>query len=196
MSNSRTMLALFSLLTLLLTTAPSTLMAQSYSGGSSSGVSVGAGGPAALTPGTWGLSLGVLGNNPYANNTANISYFATGQFNIGLSLGLRIENGDDQLSNYNPGVGGGEWSLALAPMIRYYIPRGHRVVPYIFAKANFAMSDLPPLDQYFGLEGGLGAEFFAYDYFSVSGYIGMNINMIEDFGLGLFTSAMMANFYF
>ena len=193
---SRLSLTLF--ITLLALMIPSSLLAQGYTGGTPApAANRSAGGaPAALSAGTWGLSMGVLGNNPYANNTANISYFATGQFNIGLSLGLRIEEANDELSNYTPGVGGGNWSLALAPMIRYYIPRGHRVVPYVFAKANFAMSDLPPLDQYFGLEGGFGAEFFPYDYFSVSGYIGLNINMIEDLGFGLFTSAMMANFYF
>ena len=169
--------------------------AQTTEGSSAPATSVG-GSPAALSQGTWGLSLGVLGNNPYANNTANISYFFSDRLNLGLSLGFRLDDGDDNLAGINAGIGGGEWGLAIAPTLRYYFPRGHRVTPYFFAKVNLAFVDQEPNDDYFGFAGGLGAEFFAYDYFSIGGFIGLNINVVEDFGLGLFTSGMLANFYF
>lgn len=186
------MLSLSTMLLLCLLATP----AMAQLGETSSAPAASGGSAAALSAGTWGLSLGVLGNNPYAGNTANISYFFSNQLNIGLSAGLRIEDGTDALSGVGAGTGGGDYGIVLAPMLRYYFPRGHRVTPYVFGKVNLAFSEDPPLEQYFGLEGGFGAEFFAYDYFSISGAIGMNINIADEFGLGLFTSAMMANFYF
>lgn len=183
------------LLTLTLLATPA--LAQEYAASPSR--SAAGGGPAALTAGTWGLTLGVLGGNPHVNNSAGFSYFFTPQLNFGLSLGLRFDNGNDALANLGAGPGGGEWGLAIAPMIKYFLPRGHAVVPYIFGKLNLAFVDTNPVnnyEEYISVEPGFGAEWFPYDYFSIGGYVGLNLNLVPDLGLGLLTSGMMANFYF
>lgn len=157
---------------------------------------------AALSPGTLGISLGVLGGNPYAAGSAGISYFFTDSLAGGLNLGLRLENGGDAVAGLTAGPAGGDWGLLLAPNIRYFFKTGHRVSPFLIGKLNLAAVDQEGADGesdnevYLGLMVGIGAEFFPYDYFSFGGHFGVNLNMVEDFGLGFLTSAMHVNFYF
>ena len=160
---------------------------------------------AALSAGTKGISLGINGGNPFATGTAGMSYFFTDSLAGGLSLGLRLENGDEQVAGLDAGPNGGDWGILIAPNIRYFFRTGHRVSPFLIGKVNIAANDAnndpnnPNNDDeevYLGLMFGLGAEFFPYDYFSIGGHFGVNLNMIEDFGLGLLTSAMRVNFYF
>lgn len=174
-----------------LAVSPALASAQGDSSSSSPG-----GTPAALSAGTFGLTLGVLGGNPHAAGTAGFYYFFTDQLNFGGSVGLRVENGDDDINGLGAAPGAGDWGVLLAPTLRYYFPRGHAVTPYFYGKVNIAFADRGPNDEHLSVEPGFGAEWFPYDYFSVGGHVGLNVNLVDNFGLGLLTSAMMVNFYF
>ena len=155
---------------------------------------------ATLQPGTSAISLNwLVGDNPYADAAAGFWHLFTPALAVGLNLGFEIENGDDLVAQDAaggiPGLGlFGEWRVVVAPALKYYFQNGRPTVPFLFAKLNLAFADIGP--EYFGLVLGGGAEWFPTSFFSLGGYVGLNLNFVEDFGLGLLTSSMAATFYF
>lgn len=182
--------------------------AQEFDQPSSSSSSSSSGGDSGetLTTGNSAISLDFnLGGNPVARGTAGFWHLFTDSLSIGLNLGLRIENGNDRLTGdyagpevNTPGVTGvtsSDWGFAIAPALKYFFQNGRPVVPFLFGKINLAFAD--NRDEYFGLVVGGGAEWFPTAYFSVGGYVGLHIGADGgDFGLGLITSSLAANFYF
>ena len=172
-----------------------TVHAQSYTPPSATAGSSGS--PAALTSGNWGLHFGLFGGNPFADGSAGASVFVSDALEVGGSLGLRLENGNDALSGTGAGPAGGDWGFLVSPYLRYFFKTGHKVVPFAIGKINLAAWDGPDDENtYLSVAGGFGAEFFPYDYFGVSGHVAANINLVEDFGLGLMTTQLRASFYF
>jgi hypothetical protein len=147
-------------------------------------------------------------------------YMLTDNIRGGLNLGLNVQSrsmGDEDATAFG---------LTLAPQINYYTSTRGTVAPYFFGQVLFStFSD--GLDQTTGdfdeaqddpelafsqeeqsrlrASLGYGVEWFPVTRFSISGQIGLNLNILsqyddsgaeEGFGLNLFTSALAANIYF
>ena len=190
-------LCLLALTALATTAAPATAQAQTTA--PAAPVAGGTSGQT-LQAGTSAIALNwLVGNNPYATNSAGFWHLFTPSLAVGLNLGLQIQDGGDPLTGSAAGGAGGlgligDWQAVVAPALKYYFHTGTQTVPFLFGKVNLAFADLGP--EYVGLVLGGGAEWFPTAFFSLGGYVGLNLNLVEDFGLGLLTSSLAATFYF
>jgi hypothetical protein len=145
-----------------------------------------------LTQGSKSLSFSVPGGgNPYAAGAAGLWYMLTNEMNLGLNVGLGIDRAG----------GGTSFSLLLAPALRYYLMTDGVVAPFFFGQTNFLIANpAGPGDTNFewGIAGGLGAEWFPVRQFSISGQVGLGVDIVregDEPGIGTFTSQLAANIY-
>lgn len=148
-------------------------------------VSSSGGGPKKMS-----LSLNVPGGgNPAGAGTAGLWMMMSPQLNVGLNLGLALDNEND------PGH-----DILLAPALRYYFASMGPVAPFYYGTARIRIVDLPdPANTVqVGVAGGLGAEWFVTDVFSIAGWTGLGIDLIrqgDGVGVGTLTSGISAQIY-
>ncbi len=148
------------------------------------------GDPRALSAGTTGLGFGILANdNPTGVVTGK--FFFTDNLALNMDFALRIERGE-----FAQGPGS-DWALLISPSIQYYFHTGHAVSPFLFGGLTIlAFDTFGDSESRISIPLGAGAEYFIYDYFSIGGQMGIDINLVDKFGLGTASSLLFANFYF
>lgn len=166
----------------------------------------------ALRAGSQSLAFGVPGGgNPYASGTFGYWYMVTPKMNLGINVGLSIDpqlghdmsNGDETTEVL--------WDFLLAPTLKFYGNTNGNVVPFGFGQLNLRLhnqwksgpgTDTEGGDATFGIAGGMGVEWFVVTRFSISGQVGVGIDIVragdqnKPFALGTFTSGLAANIYF
>ena len=145
------------------------------------------------TAGDLSLSFGVpSGGNDYASGAAGMWYMASDNLNLGLNFGLGV--------NFDAPASG--WDILLAPAARFYLTRGGRISPFLLGQLNLRPfeNDQAEVDLNLSLLGGFGAEVWLIDELSLSGFIGLGIDVYQgsasSAAIGTLTSGLTANFYF
>lgn len=147
---------------------------------------------AALSPGTLGISAGILDLGILGSPSGVVGgkYFLSDALNLGVNFGLRLERGVLAQGN-------GDWALLVAPNLQYYFKTGNKVTPFIFGQFQIAAQDsIGDVEPDISMGFGGGAEYFVYDYFGISAQLGLNLFLAPTFGLGTFSTSLNANFYF
>ena len=174
---------------LVLVAAPMTAQAQdAMDGGGSGGHGV-----AAMKK---SLSFGIPnGGNGYVNGAAGVWMMMMENLNLGINFGLAFGNKPE--TNFDVLVG---------PAVRYYLDVAGPVLPFVAGQMNFRFYDDGVTgnddDPELSLAGGLGAEWFVTDIFSIAGHVGLGLDLLRaggsDAGIraGTFTSGMTAQLYF
>jgi len=134
------------------------------------------------------LSLNVPGGgNPAGAGTAGLWMMMNPQLNVGFNVGLALDNEND------PGH-----DILLAPALRYYFASMGPVAPFYYGTARIRIVDQDDDNVQVGLAGGLGAEWFVTDVFSIAGWTGLGIDLVragEGIGIGTLTSGISAQIY-
>ncbi|MEL6547581.1 MAG: hypothetical protein AAFQ82_23360 [Myxococcota bacterium] len=131
------------------------------------------------------------GGNGFAGGAAGY-WIMFGNLNVGFNVGLALDTGGDDTA----------YDILLAPTLRSYISSGGKVVPFWFGQVNLRLADNGAADtQELGVAGGIGVEWFPVPQFSVSGQVGLGVDIIrpdplDPIALGTFTSALTAQMYF
>ncbi len=153
---------------------PSAPVANSGSGG---------GGPKKMS-----LSLNVpAGGNPAGGGTAGLWMMMSPQLNVGFNVGLAFDSEND------PGH-----DILLAPALRYYFAQTSPVAPFYYGTARIRIVDQDEDDIQVGIAGGLGAEWFVTDVFSIAGWTGLGIDLVrpgDGIAVGTLTSGISAQIY-
>ena len=135
-----------------------------------------------------GLSFGLpAGGGP----TAGLTYFLDSKSAIRADVGLNIPVQPD--FGFNLSVEGG---------YRMYMPNAGRLYPFLqpgaFIRSDAGKDFFDTAALTIALTGGIGAEYFFTERFSVSGQTGLALafaNEFDDIALTTGTSALFANFY-
>ena len=141
------------------------------------------------------ISFGIPnGGNGYASGAIAPWMMVSPTINLGINVGLAFGNKPD--TNYD---------LLIGPAIRYYLMTSGDVLPYVHAQLNFRFYDDGVSgnkdDPELSLAGGMGAEWFITDVFSLAGHFGLGIDVLRKGGsdagirLGTFTSGLTGQIY-
>lgn len=146
----------------------------------------------ALSDGMHSLSFGIPdGGNSNAAGTAGY-WVMFGNLNVGFNVGLALDTGTDDTS----------FDILLAPTVRSYVSTDGVVCPFWFGQVNLRLADNGSDDtQELGVAAGVGAEWFPVPEFSISGQVGLGVDVIrpgdlDPVALGSFTSELSAQIYF
>ncbi|MEM6532014.1 MAG: hypothetical protein AAF654_05290 [Myxococcota bacterium] len=145
-----------------------------------------------LGDGRHSLSFSVPnGGNGFAGGAAGY-WIMAGNLNLGINVGLALDTGGDETS----------YDILLAPALRSYLYTNGKVAPFWFGQVNLRLADNGTADtQELGIAGGVGVEWFPVPQFSISGQIGLGVDIIrpdplDPVALGTFTSVLTAQIYF
>jgi hypothetical protein len=136
------------------------------------------------------LSLNVPGGgNSAGGGTAGLWMMMSPQLNLGINVGFALDTEND------PGH-----DVLLAPALRYYFAQTSPVAPFYYGTALIRFVDVkdPNHNIQLGVAGGLGAEWFVTDVFSIAGWTGLGINIVrqgDGMGVGTLTSGISAQIY-
>ncbi len=176
---------------------PTQALAQERGEGATSGDvpgwndAAGGAGENSLHDGAMSLSFAIPnGGNGFASGAAGV-WMMFGSLNVGFNVGLALDTGGADTS----------WDILLAPTVRSYWFTDSQVAPFWFGQLNLRFADNGSTDtQELGIAGGLGVEWFVVDIFSISGQVGMGIDILrpdplDPLAFGTFTSALTAQLY-
>jgi hypothetical protein len=141
--------------------------------------------------GLFGLLFGDAGDEISLGTPAlGYHYMFTNNLRGGIDLGLAMNMEGETAYN-----------VLLAPRFNYYTSTVGTVAPYFFGGLRVGFSDdgndLTDEETSIGAETGLGVEWFPVTRFSISGEVGLNLNLANPgFSFNLFTSGLAANIYF
>lgn len=151
----------------------------------------GSNGKNSLYDGASSLSFAVPnGGNGYASGAAGY-WMMFGNLNVGFNVGLALDTGGADTA----------WDILLAPAVRSYWSTDGEVAPFWYGQLNLRLADNGATDtQELGIAGGLGVEWFVVENFSISGQVGLGIDILrpdplDPLALGTFTSALTAQIY-
>ncbi|MEO1481960.1 MAG: hypothetical protein AAFU77_07620 [Myxococcota bacterium] len=131
------------------------------------------------------------GDNGFAEGAVGY-WIMAGNLNLGINVGFALDTGTDDTA----------YDILLAPALRSYISTAGKVAPFWFGQLNLRLADVGGADtQELGVAGGLGVEWFPVPEFSVSGQVGLGVDIIrpdplDPVAIGTFTSALTAQIYF
>jgi len=134
------------------------------------------------------LSLNIpAGGNPAGGGTAGLWMMMSPQLNVGFNVGLALDSEND------PGH-----DILLAPALRYYFAQTSPVAPFYYGTARIRLVDQDDDNIQVGVAGGLGAEWFVTDVFSIAGWTGIGIDVVrpgDGIGVGTLTSGISGQIY-
>lgn len=142
------------------------------------------------------LSFGIpSGGNGYASGAAGLWMMVTPDINLGMNVGLSFGNKPET-----------SYDVLVAPAIRYYVSKEGSVLPYFAGQLNLRIYDDGvdgnDDDPELSVAGGPGVEWFVTDAFSISGWVGAGLNILQrggsDAGIrfGTLTSGLTAQLYY
>jgi hypothetical protein len=187
-------------------------------------------GPSSGSGALGGLLTGLAGDS-----VLGYHYMMTDNIRGGLNLGFNLTSTTpksvDANGDITTGDGSTAFGLTIAPQLNYYPSTRGTVSMFYFGQVLFstfsdgsdtttgdfeeAVNDTektftPSESSVLNLAGGVGVEWFPVTRFSISGQVGLNVNILSPdeagaggaavtergIGLNLFTSALAANIYF